>query len=483
MSVATAEAVRLPNADPKAEMALLLQHQREAHLHGGPPDLAARRARLGKLLAAVRANEAEIVAAIAADFGSRSRHETLMADIMPVVNGIKHSARHLKRWMKPQRAPVALEFKPARARVVSQPLGVVGIISPWNYPFHLAILPLAQALAAGNRVMLKPSELTPRTAELMARMLGECFAPDEVAVVLGGPDVGQAFAALPFDHLLYTGSTKVGALVMRAAAENLVPVTLELGGKSPAIVGEDADLDRATASIMFGKLLNSGQTCIAPDYVLLPETMREAFVARATAAVKKMYPTLARNPDYTAIVNDRHYRRLAGYLDEAKAKGARAVELNPAAEPLDPAQRKLAPTLLLDADDALAVMQDEIFGPILPVRTYRTLDEAIDYVNRRPRPLALYYFGRGDAGRDRVLARTTSGGVAVNETLMHVAIDDLPFGGVGPSGMGAYHGRAGFDAFSHRKSVFLQSRLNGAWMLFPPFGRLTEALLGFMLRK
>jgi coniferyl-aldehyde dehydrogenase len=360
---------------------------------------------------------------------------------------------------------------------------VVGIISPWNYPFQLAMMPLLAALAAGNRIMLKPSELTPRTAALMAELLGGLFSSNKVATVLGGAEIGAAFARLPFDHLLYTGSTAVGRLVMQAAAENLTPVTLELGGKSPCIIAEDARLNSAVESIVHGKLLNAGQTCIAPDYVLVPEAKREEFINLAGQAVRKLYPSLAANADYASIVNDRHYRRIAQYVQEAKAKGVRVVELNPAQETLDAADRKLPPTLVIDPGDELQVMRDEIFGPVLPVKTYRRLDDALDYINRQPRPLALYYFGADAKQRDQVLNRTISGGVAVNETLLHVAVEELPFGGVGASGIGAYHGEIGFQTFSHRRSVFLQSRLNGTWLLRPPFDRYSEMVLKLLLRR
>jgi coniferyl-aldehyde dehydrogenase len=344
-------------------------------------------------------------------------------------------------------------------------------------------MPLLAALAAGNRVMLKPSELTPRTTEFMAELLARLFPSEQVATVLGGPEVGGAFAALPFDHLFYTGSTAVGRLVMKAAAENLTPVTLELGGKSPCILGEDAALGGAAQSIAYGKLLNAGQTCIAPDYVLVPEAKREAFIALARQAAARLYPRLAGNPDYTSIVNERHYARLTRYLEEAKTKGARIIPINPAGEVLTPASRKIAPTLVIDPADDCALMQDEIFGPILPVKSYRGLDEAIDYVNRRPRPLALYYFGADGVQRDRVLQRTISGGASVNETLMHILVEDLPFGGIGASGIGAYHGEIGFQTFSHRKGVFYQSRLNGAALLRPPFGKLASAMLKVLLKR
>jgi coniferyl-aldehyde dehydrogenase len=464
------------------EMRATLERQRAAFLKAGPPPLAERLADLARLKAAIRGRADAIAAVIAADFGHRSRHETLLAEIFTALSGIRHASRHLGRWMRPKRVSVGVELMPGRARIEWQPLGVVGIISPWNYPFQLAIMPLIAALAAGNRVMLKPSELTPRTSDFLAEFLAGLFASDKVATVLGGPDIGAAFARLPFDHLFYTGSTAVGRQVMQAAAESLTPVTLELGGKSPCIIADDAKLKSAVDSIVYGKLLNAGQTCIAPDYVLLPEGKREAFIALAQRAVKKLYPRLAANPDYTSIVNDRHYHRLAGYVEEAKARGARIVDLSPAPEPLQ-AARKLAPLLVVDPADDIALMREEIFGPVLPLRSYRQLDEAIDYVNARPRPLALYYFGEDAGKRDKVLARTVSGGVSVNETLMHVVVENLPFGGVGASGIGAYHGEIGFQTFSHRKGVFLQSRFNGAGLLRPPFGRVKTALVKLLLRR
>jgi len=329
--------------------------------------------------------------------------------------------------------------------------------------------------------MLKPSELTPHTSEFMAELLASLFPDDKVATVLGGPDVGQAFSWLPFDHLLYTGSTAVGRLVMQAAAENLTPVTLELGGKSPCILGEDAALPSAVESIVYGKLLNAGQTCIAPDYVLLPEHRLDEFIKLTVGAVEKFYPTLAGNKDYTSIINERHYRRIAQYVAEAKAVGARVVEINPAHETLPAETRKLPPTLVIEPGENLAVMREEIFGPVLPIKTYRELDQAIDYVNAHPRPLALYYFG-GARTRDEVLRKTVSGGASVNTTLFHFAAENLPFGGIGASGIGAYHGEFGFHTFSHRKGVFLQSRINGARFLYPPFGWIADLMIKILSR-
>jgi coniferyl-aldehyde dehydrogenase len=465
-----------------ADMRAMFDAQRAAFQRSDIPTLAERRADLKKLADAIGRIESRLEAAISADFGNRSRHETKLGEVFPAQSAIRYTLRHLSGWMRPKRVSVGLELMPASARILYQPVGVVGIISPWNYPFNLAIVPLVAALAAGNRVMLKPSELTPRTSELLAELLAGLFPPEQVATIVGGPDTGQAFARLPFDHLLYTGSTAVGRLVMQAAADNLTPVTLELGGKSPCIIADDAALTSTAESIIHGKLLNAGQTCIAPDYVLLPAQRLDEFVALATDTAKRFYPTLAQNPDYTAIINDRHYARIVRYVAEAKAQGVRAVEINPANDTLAGDSRKVAPTLLIEPGDDLAVMREEIFGPVLPLKTYRSLDEAIDYVNARPRPLALYYFGADAGKRDDVLRRTVSGGATVNGTLFHFAAENLPFGGIGPSGIGAYHGEFGFQTFSHRKGVFLQSRFSGTRFLYPPFGRLTDLMLKVLNR-
>jgi coniferyl-aldehyde dehydrogenase len=465
------------------ELVQVFCRQREAFVAAGPPSLEERLDDLRKLKRAIQRNATRIAELICADFGNRSRHESLVADIWPVLSAIRHTAKNLSRWMKPKRVPVGLELSWGSARVVYQPLGVVGIISPWNYPFQLALTPLMSALAAGNRVMLKPSELTPRTSEFLAEFLAELFSPDKVAIVLGDAQVGAAFSRLPFDHLFYTGSTAVGRLVMQAAAANLTPVTLELGGKSPCIVGEDARLPAAADAILYGKLLSAGQTCIAPDYVLLPERHLEEFIDLAATAVGKLYPSLRRNPDYTSIINQRHYQRIVQMIEEAKSKGVRVIELNPARDELLPDERKIPPTLVIKPDDELGLMHDEVFGPVLPIKTYRRIGEAIDYVNRRPRPLALYYFGEDKGERDEVLRKTIAGDVSINNTLMHIVVNDLPFGGVGASGIGAYHGEFGFQTFSHRKGVFVQHRLNSTVLLRPPFGRIAELMLKLLLHR
>ncbi len=445
------------------------------------PDLHTRIDWLRRLEAACLDRRDLLADAISDDYGSRSRHETMVAEVFLTVTAIRHMIKHVKGWMKPRSRSVALTFKPGRAKIVPQPLGVVGIIAPWNYPVQLALLPLATALAAGNRVLLKPSELTPNTSQALADMLFDTFPADLVSTVLGGPEVGAAFASLPLDHLLYTGSTRVGRLVMQAAASQLTPVTLELGGKSPAIVHRDFDVVRAANSIAASKLFNAGQTCIAPDYVLLNRGSVAPFVAAIQAKVSSSYPTLVDNPDYTAIINARHRARLAGYLDEARTRGAEVIEINPAGESFDAASPKLAPHLVLGATDDMAVLQDEIFGPILPIVVVDDHEQAIAYVNDHPRPLALYVFDDDSRRVDRLLERTHAGGVTVNDCLLHIAQDDLPFGGVGPSGMGAYHGRDGFETFSHRKSVFYQPRVNASSLLHAPYGRTIERLLAWLL--
>ena len=439
-----------------------------------------RQARLDALLALVHDNADRFVTAISADFGHRSAHETRLLELFPSLEAVRHTRSHFGAWMKPQRKSASLWFRPGRAQIIPQPLGVVGIIVPWNYPLFLAISPLAAALAAGNRVMIKMSEFTPRIGELLAELVAKYFAAEDVSVVLGDASVGADFARLPFDHLLFTGSTKVGHDIMRMAADNLTPVTLELGGKSPAILGADYPLAKAAERIMVGKLLNAGQTCIAPDYVLVPAGREQAFVEAARAVVAKCFPDMAATPDYTAIVNDRHYQRLQGYVTDAREHGARIEPLSTASA--DVTRRRLPPLALLDVDDGMRVMQDEIFGPLLPVLPYADLDAAIAYVNQHPRPLALYYFGNDSGPRDRVLNETVAGGVTVNDTILHIAQEELPFGGVGPSGMGHYHGLDGFKTFSKQKAVFYQSWLNGMSLFNPPYGALFERLTKFLIR-
>jgi coniferyl-aldehyde dehydrogenase len=446
------------------QMRALLDKQRAAYLRDGPPSAEIRIDRLDRCIGLLVDHQEEIAEALNKDFGSRSPQMSKFTDVAGSIGPLKHAKENVRKWMRAERrkpTPAILGWFGARAEVHYQPLGVVGVISPWNFPVNLTFTPLAGILSAGNRCMIKPSEFTPSSSALMARMFKKAFDESEIAVCLGGPETGEAFSRLPFDHLLFTGATSIARHVMRAASENLVPVTLELGGKSPVIVGQNANIELTATRVMTGKTMNAGQICLAPDYVLLPEGKREEFVTKATAAVTRMYPTLKDNPDYTSVINQRHYDRLQGYISEAKQKGAKVVEINPAKEDLrQQPHHKIAPTIILDPSDELKVMQDEIFGPVLPVKTYKSVDEAIDYVNAKPRPLGLYYFGGEGAEKERVLTRTTSGGVTVNDTIMHVAMEDLPFGGVGPSGMGAYHGIDGFRQFSHRKAVYQQPTSN-----------------------
>lgn len=453
--------------------------QRAACRRQPNPPVRAREDHLDSVCRLLLENTDAIAAAIAADFGHRSPHETRLLEIFPSLQAAKHARAQVARWMRPERKSASIWFWPGRARIVKQPLGVVGVIAPWNYPLYLAIGPLVSALAAGNRVIIKPSELTPGFGELLARLIAQHFARDHVAVVNGGVEVGRAFTGLPFDHLLFTGSTAVGRAVMDAAAANLTPVTLELGGKSPAIVADGFPIATAAQRILAGKCLNAGQTCIAPDYVLVPEGSDENFVAAARDTVGRLYPEGPASSDFTAIITARHYQRLLDCVRDAAQRGARVVEL---AGGGSESARKFAPTLVLGVDESMRIMQEEIFGPILPVKTYRTIEEALGYVADHPRPLALYLFDHDPARIERVLTESLSGGVTINDTIFHVAQDELPFGGVGPSGMGQYHGEAGFSTFSKRKGVFLQSRLNGAGLLLPPFGKTIERLFKLMLR-
>jgi len=444
------------------------------------PTYEVRMDRLERLGLMLKQRQDDIVDAVRADYGNRSAHETRIAEILMPLDQIRYLRKHLASWMKPRERHVSMTYKPARAKVHYQPKGVIGIISPWNYPVTLTVSPMAAAIAAGNRVLIKPSEHTPRTSQLLKELFAQTFEPGLVDVVTGGVDVGQAFSSLPFHHLLYTGSTAVGKLVMKAAAENLVPVTLELGGKSPTIIHESYPLEKAANRIAWGKCTNSGQTCIAPDYVLVPNGQVNALVKALERQVRDSYPSLADNPDYTCVIDERHHARLTKLRDDALAKGARAIEINPAAESFE-GTTKIAPTLLLDVTDDMRVMQEEIFGPLLPIVSYERLDDAIDYVNARPRPLALYYFDDDRRRAQRVLERTVSGGAAINETLLHFGIDDMPFGGVGPSGMGAYHGKEGFETFSHAKAVLYQARLNATGLLSPPYGKLIDRMLGALI--
>jgi len=442
--------------------------------------LALRRDRLLRVRALLDDHGEALARAVQQDFGVRSPQLTEVADIFVLRALLSHTLRHLARWMKPQRVRTPIYLMPARAWVQRQPLGVVGVIAPWNYPVQLALGPLITALAAGNRVMLKPSELTPATSALLAELLGRAFTPDEVCVVQGDGELAAAFAALPFDHLFFTGSTAVGRKVAQAAAANLTPTTLELGGKSPCIIDASCDLNDAAVKIAHGKLLNAGQTCIAPDYILLPRGQEAAFGNAFAKAVARLFPIIGGNADYAAIISERHHERLQALLAEAQAGGARLQPVGPDAG--SAAQRQMSPVLVFDAPAAGRLMQEEIFGPILPVLTYDTPDQAVAHINAHPRPLALYWFGTDTTARDRVLARTVSGGVTVNDTLMHIAHENLPFGGVGDSGWGSYHGEAGFLRLTQQKAVLNQSRWARGDLFYPPYGKRFAQVMGLVRR-
>jgi acyl-CoA reductase-like NAD-dependent aldehyde dehydrogenase len=434
----------------------ILDRQRRALREQGFPDVTRRVAALEALARSIGAHADELVRAVQADFGHRSPHETIASEVLGALAEIRLTKGKIKGWAKPKRPPL-LSGLPG-GRIYYQPKGVVGIMGAWNYPVMLVLSPLIGALAAGNHVMIKPPDMTPRTAEVLKRMLGEIFDASYVTVVTGDVQAAIDFSALPFDHLMYTGNTEIGRRVMMAAARNLTPVTLELGGKSPTVITDDYPLDKAANRILLGKGVNAGQTCIAPDYVLISRHRQQAFLEAWTRAVSQRYPTLADNPDVTWIINDRHYNRLQAMIEDARAKGAQVHEINPAGEAIPESKRVIAPTVITGVTDDMRVMQEEIFGPILPIRAVDSLNEALDYIKDRPRPLALYYFDEDRGRAERVMAETISGGACVNDTVVHLANFNMPFGGTGDSGAGAYHGFWGFTEFSHKKSVQFQSK-------------------------
>ena len=470
----------MTNSPHPASVQLLFDAQHRASRAEVVVPLALRRARLLKIRGLLDQHGPALAAAVQADFGVRSLQLTEIADLLVLRSLLSRLLKNLARWMQPVKVATPLYLQPARAYLQRQPLGVVGVISPWNYPVQLALGPVITALAAGNRVMLKPSELTPRTSGLLADLLGQAFAADEVCVVLGDGNVAAEFASLPFDHLFFTGSTQVGRKVAEAAAANLTPTTLELGGKSPCIIDPSCNLADAALKIAHGKLLNAGQTCIAPDYVLLPSGSEAAFAKAYAQAVATLFPATVGNPDYAAIISPRHYERLQALLAEAKAQGARLQPVGTAAQNAAAGSRQMEPVLVFDLPPGARLLQEEIFGPILPVLAYQSVEEAIAYVNARPRPLALYWFGRDRAVQDAVLARTVCGGVTVNDTLMHIAHPNLPFGGIGESGWGAYHGEAGFLRLTHQKPVLVQSRWARGDLFYPPYGRRFGQVMGLV---
>ena len=457
----------------------VLELQKNLNIKEGAPSLELRTDRLDRVVSMVTKYEKEIISALQEDFGNRDPVMSAATEVGSVVGPMIHAKKNLKKWMKTEKrkaaiAPLgsALSLLGAKAEIRYQPKGVVGAISPWNFPLNLALAPLAGILSSGNRVMLKPSELTPASSELTKSMIEESFDESEIAVFTGDPEVGAAFSGLAFDHLIFTGGTAIAKHVMKAASENLVPLTLELGGKSPVVVGKSSKIKETATRVMQGKTMNAGQICLAPDYALVPEDSIEEFVQASVDVTSEMYPDMKDNEDFTSIINQKHYDRIQSYISDAKEKGADVVEINPANEDFSQQpHHKIPPTLILNPTEDMQVMQEEIFGPVLPVKTYKDVSETVDYINSKDRPLGLYYFGEDAKEKDFVLDNTTSGGVTVNDVISHITMEDLPFGGVGPSGMGSYHGYDGFKEFSHAKSVYKQSwlNLNKLAGLVPPY--------------
>lgn len=468
-------------------LSTLLETQKSHRADHGTPNAAERKERITRLIDLVLDNRDAMVDTISADFGNRSKHETITADIVGTVKQLKFARDNLDRWMRPEKAKIEfpLGLLGARGHIQYQPLGVIGIVSPWNFPIYLAIGPMGEAFAAGNSVMLKPSEFTPRTSGLLKSLIEMNFAPHEAVVATGGVDVAQAFTVLPFDHLLFTGASTIGPQVLRAAAEHMVPTTLELGGKNPAIIAPSADMDLSVARIAAGKVFNAGQVCLAPDYVLVPRAKMEDFATALATKIAEAYPTLSGNPDVTHIVTDRQFDRLKNLVAQARSAGARITQVNPANEDFSATNEKiLPPTLIIDADPDLDVMQDEIFGPILPILPYDSLDQAIAFANARPRPLAAYVFAKDANEQQKVMESTISGGACVNDTIMHSTQNTLPFGGVGNSGMGAYHGHHGFKRFSHAKAVYKQINMDGVFKAVrPPYGEKFFKTMAPFLKK
>ena len=461
------------------EMHRVLELQKSLNIKEGAPDLELRKDRLDRVIAMVGKYDKHIVKAVNEDFGNRDPVMSAATEVASVIGPMEHAKKNLRKWMKTEKrkaaiAPLgsALSLLGAKAEVRYQPKGVVGAISPWNFPMNLALAPLAGILSAGNRVMHKPSELTPSTSDLLKQMIEEYFDEAEMAVFVGDAEVGAAFSGLAFDHMIFTGGTSIAKHVMKAASENLVPLTLELGGKSPVVVGKNAKIKDTAQRVMQGKTMNAGQICLAPDYALVPEEKVEEFVKASVEVTSEMYPEMKDNDDFTSIINQRHFDRIQGYIEDAKEKGAEVVEINPSNEDFtQQPHHKIPPTIVLNPSDDMKIMQEEIFGPVLPVKTYKDVSEPVNYINSKDRPLGLYYFGEDNAEKEFVLENTTSGGVTVNDVISHIQMEDLPFGGVGPSGMGSYHGYDGFKEFSHAKAVYKQSKLNLMKLagLVPPY--------------
>jgi coniferyl-aldehyde dehydrogenase len=473
--------------DKRQEMERLLKLQRDAFTASRPEPMSMRKDRIKRAMALLKDHGENLAKAMSADFGNRSMHQSMITDIASTVGAGKDALKNMDRWARTQKRKVQfpLGLLGAKAELRYEPKGVIGILSPWNFPVNLAFGPLMQVFAAGNRAMIKPSEFTERTSLLMSELVAEYFTPDELTVITGSPEVAAAFSSLPFDHLVFTGSTATGRRVMEAASANLVPVTLELGGKSPVFMGESADFAKAGERIALGKMMNAGQICLAPDYMYVPESKEGEAIEGVSKGAANMYPALLENDDYASIVSDRHFERLQGLVEDAREKGAEVIEVNPGDENFSSANaRKMPLTILRNVNDEMQAMQEEIFGPVLPVKTYKQIDEAIDYVNKNDRPLGLYYFGEDKGEQEQVLTRTISGGVTTNDVIFHISMEDLPFGGVGPSGMGSYHAIEGFREFSHARAVYHQPKIDIAKLggFKPPYGKATEKAVKTMMK-
>jgi len=478
----------IPHGSASTDLLEILDCQRTAFQREGHVELETRIDRIDRCIALLVDNTDAICEAVDKDFGCRSKYVTQLTDIMNSVGTLKFVKKNIKKWIKSEKrsAPVPMGLFGAKTRVHYQPKGVVGIMTPWNVPVNMIFSPLADVLGAGNRAMIKPSEYTPNTSELMKKLFEQYFEESEVSVITGGPDIGAAFSSLPFDHLIFTGAGSIGRLVLRAAAENMVPVTLELGGKSPVIVSDDFDIDLAAERIITGKAMNGGQLCVSPDYVFVPQSRVEAFIQQCQDVIREQYPTVQNNPDFVSCINERHFDRVKGYIDEAKEKGARVIQLSPQDEDWSSREAHKIPLhLVVDPDDSLACMQDEIFGAVLNIKPYNNIDEAINFINQRERPLALYHFGNDQEEQRKVLSQTISGGVSLNAVTMHVACDDMPFGGIGHSGMGNYRGFDGFRTFSHARSIYKQGFVDLAKMAgsLPPYGEKVAKLLESQIKK
>ncbi len=472
------------------QLPILLERQRRAFEHETVVSAETRISRIDRVIALLVDNQQVLCEATSADFGHRSLDQARMADIFGSLNSLKYAKKHVKRWMKPEKRHVdpPLNLLGAKAAIHYQPKGVVGAIATWNFPVWVPMSPLGAIFAAGNRCMIKMSEFTPHTSELLQQLIAKYFDPEELVAVTGEQEIGAAFAALPFDHLLFTGASSVGKHILRAAADNLVPVTLELGGKSPVVVGRDADLKKAAKAIAIGKALNMGQVCLSPDYILVHHLAMNELIAELENAFTELFSTIRDNPDYTSVINARHHARLQSYVDDAKNQDGEIRVINPAKESFAMQKdgvHKMPPTLFIEPKESMKVMQEEIFGPLLPMRSYQHIDDAIEYINAHPRPLALYLFSDDVREKERVLSRTISGGVTINDVIQHISCEDLPFGGIGASGMGNYHAIEGFKTFSHARSVYTQSKINMMQLMGmkPPYGDKVNKILDAMIKK